>query len=181
MFFDDTTYDLIARGTILTAIGIVYVIALTRIVGLRSFSKMTNFDFVITVASGTVLAGMGRATDWQGFAQAAVVMFALCAVQLLIAKIRKKSETFEETIQNDPVLLMIDGRFCTEAMSKTRVSRSDIIAKLRESNTMSFDDVRAVVLETTGDISVMHGDNLDPAILEGVDDVRDPSPELQKP
>ncbi|ALG62068.1 MULTISPECIES: DUF421 domain-containing protein [Citromicrobium] len=181
MFFDDTTYDLIARGTILTAIGIVYVIALTRIVGLRSFSKMTNFDFVITVASGTVLAGMGRATDWQGFAQAAVVMFALFAVQLLIAKIRKKSETFEETIQNDPVLLMIDGRFCTEAMSKTRVSRSDIIAKLRESNTMSFDDVRAVVLETTGDISVMHGDNLDPAILEGVDDVRDPSPELQKP
>ncbi|MEL7684919.1 YetF domain-containing protein [Citromicrobium bathyomarinum] len=181
MFFDDTTYDLIARGTILTAIGIVYVIALTRIVGLRSFSKMTNFDFVITVASGTVLAGMGRATDWQGFAQAAVVMFALFAVQLLIAKIRKKSETFEETIQNDPVLLMIDGRFCTEAMSKTRVSRSDIIAKLRESNTMSFDDVRAVVLETTGDISVLHGDNLDPAILEGVDDVRDPSPELQKP
>ena len=181
MFFDDTTYDLIARGTILTAIGIVYVIALTRIVGLRSFSKMTNFDFVITVASGTVLAGMGRATDWQGFAQAAVVMFALFAVQLLIAKIRKKSETFEETIQNDPVLLMIDGRFCTEAMSKTRVSRSDIIAKLRESNTMSFDEVRAVVLETTGDISVMHGDNLDPAILEGVDDVRDPSPELQKP
>jgi len=181
MFFDDTTYDLIARGTILTAIGIVYVIALTRIVGLRSFSKMTNFDFVITVASGTVLAGMGRATDWQGFAQAAVVMFALFAVQLVIAKVRKKSETFEETIQNDPVLLMIDGRFCTEAMSKTRVSRSDIIAKLRESNTMSFDEVRAVVLETTGDISVMHGDNLDPAILEGVDDVRDPSPELQKP
>ena len=46
---------------------------------------------------------------------------------------------------------------------------------------MSFDEVRAVVLETTGDISVMHGPNLDPAILEGVDDVRDPSPELQKP
>ena len=175
MFFDDTTYDLIARGTILTAIGIVYVIALTRIVGLRSFSKMTNFDFVITVASGTVLAGMGRATDWQGFAQAAVVMFALFAVQLVIAKVRKKSETFEETIQNDPVLLMIDGRFCTEAMSKTRVSRSDIIAKLRESNTMSFDEVRAVVLETTGDISVMHGKSLDPTILEGVRDLREPA------
>mgnify|MGYP006395776335 FL=1 len=181
MFFDDTTYDLIARAGILTTVGILYVILLTRIVGLRSFSKMTNFDFVITVASGTVLAGMGRATDWQGFSQAAVVMFALFAVQFVIAKVRKKSETFEETIQNDPVLLMIDGRFCTEAMKKSRVSRSDIIAKLRESNTMSFDEVRAVVLETTGDISVMHGPNLDPAILEGVDDVRDLSPELQKP
>ena len=174
MFFDDTTYDLIARGGILTALGILYVIALTRIVGLRSFSKMTNFDFVITVASGTVLAGMGRATDWQGFAQAAVVMFALFAVQLVIAKIRKRSQTFEEAIQNDPILLMVDGRFCQKAMDETRVSRSDIIAKLRESNTMGFDEVRAVVLETTGDISVMHGDNLDPAILEGVRNLRDP-------
>lgn len=174
MFFDDTTYDLIARGTILTAIGIVYVIALTRVVGLRSFSKMTNFDFVITVASGTVLAGMGRATDWQGFAQAALVMFALFAVQFVIAKFRKTSETFEETIQNDPVLLMVDGRFCTEAMAETRVARSDIIAKLRESNTTHFDEVRAVVLETTGDISVLHGEHLDPAILEGVRDLREP-------
>lgn len=174
MFFDDTTYDLIARGTILTAIGILYVIALTRIVGLRSFSKMTNFDFVITVASGTVLAGMGRATDWQGFTQAAIVMFALFAVQLAIARIRKRSDTFEETIQNDPVLLMIDGRFCQKAMDETRVARSDIIAKLREANVMSYDEVCAVILETTGDISVMHGEGLDPAILEGVRDLREP-------
>ena len=50
MFFDDTTYDLIARAGILTTVGILYVILLTRIVGLRSFSKMTNFDFVITLS-----------------------------------------------------------------------------------------------------------------------------------
>ena len=175
MFFDDTTYDLIARGGILTALGILYVIALTRVVGLRSFSKMTNFDFVITVASGTVLAGMGRATDWQGFVQAAVVMLVLFVVQWIIAKVRKKSDTFEEAIQNDPVLLMVDGRFCTEAMTETRVSRSDIIAKLREANVLSYEEVCAVILETTGDISVMHGDAIDPAILEGVRDLREPA------
>lgn len=173
MFFEDTTYDLIARGFILTAIGILYVILLTRIVGLRSFSKMTNFDFVITVASGTVLAGMGRATDWQGFWQPAVVMFALFAVQFIIAKVRKGSGTFEEAIQNDPVLLMVDGRFCQKAMDETRVARSDIIAKLREANVMSYDEVCAVILETTGDISVMHGESVDPAILENVRDLRD--------
>ena len=175
MFFDNTTYDLIARAGILTTFGILYVILLTRIVGLRSFSKMTNFDFVITVASGTVLAGMGRATDWQGFVQAAVVMLVLFVVQWIIAKVRKKSDTFEEAIQNDPVLLMVDGRFCTEAMTETRVSRSDIIAKLREANVLSYEEVCAVILETTGDISVMHGDAIDPAILEGVRDLREPA------
>ena len=174
MFFDDTLYDLIARAGILTTFGIVYVILLTRIVGLRSFSKMTNFDFVITLAMGTVLAGMGRASDWQGFTQAAIVMFALFAGQWLIARTRKVSDTFEETIQNDPVLLMVDGRICHEALKETRVAQSDVIAKLREANALNFDQVRAVVLETTGDISVLHGDNLDPAPLEGVRDLRKP-------
>ena len=174
MFFEDTTYDLIARAGILTIVGIAYVVLLTRIVGLRSFSKMTNFDFVITLAMGTVLAGMGRASDWQAFTQAAIVMFVLFAVQWVIARTRKDSDTFEEAIQNDPVLLMIDGRFCTEAMTETRVARSDIIAKLREANVMNYDEVCAVILETTGDISVMHGKSLDPAILEGVRDLREP-------
>ena len=32
------------------------VIALTRIVGLRSFSKMSSFDFAMTVAVGSVMA-----------------------------------------------------------------------------------------------------------------------------
>ncbi|MBD59600.1 MAG: DUF421 domain-containing protein [Citromicrobium sp.] len=174
MFFDDTTYDLIARGVILTAIGIFYVILLTRVVGLRSFSKMTNFDFVITLAMGTVLAGMGRASDWQAFAQAAVVMFVLFAVQWLIARARKDSDAVEETIHNDPVLLMVDGRMCEKALEETRVARSDVIAKLREANALNFGQVRAVVLETTGDISVLHGEHLDPAILEGVRNLREP-------
>jgi hypothetical protein len=39
---------------------------------------------------------------------------------------------------------------------------------------MSYDEVCAVVLETTGDISVLHGESVDPAILEGVRDLREP-------
>ena len=171
MFFEDTTYDLIARGLILTSFAFAYVILLTRIVGLRSFSKMTNFDFVMTVASGTVLAGMGRATDWEGFGQAAVVMFALFAVQFVIAKVRKKSDSFEHTIQNEPVLLMRDGVFLQEALTETRVAESDVIAKMREANVLNLSQVRAVVLETTGDISVMHGDRLEDVVLENVRDI----------
>ena len=40
------------------------------------------------------------------------------------------------------------------------------VAKLREANALNFGQVRAVVLETTGDISVLHGEHLDPAILD---------------
>ena len=186
MFFDNTTYDLIARGLILTTVALAYVILLTRIVGLRSFSKMTNFDFVMTVASGTVLAGMGRATDWEGFGQAATVMLALFAVQFVIAKVRKRSDTFEQTIQNEPILLMRDGVFFQNALRETRVAESDVIAKLREANVLDLSQVRAVVLETTGDISVMHGEHLQEVMLKNVrsvhgEDANGYKPELQNP
>ena len=46
--------------------------------------------------------------------------------------------------------------------------QGDLIAKLRESNVLDFAEVRAAVLETTGDISVLHGDACDEALLRGV-------------
>lgn len=57
-------------------------------------------------------------------------------------------------------------------MSAAQITRSDIIAKLREANAIQLDDVLAVVVETTGDISVLHqtGDDctIDPKLMEGV-------------
>lgn len=174
MFFDNTLLDIAARGGILTAAALLWVLLLVRIVGLRSFSKMTAFDFVMTIASGSLLAGAAQASDWKAFAQAIIALAALFFVQWVIARARKSSSAVEDLVENEPVLIMIDGRFCTKAMTETRVTRSDVIAKLREANAMGFDEVRAVVLETTGDISVLHGENLDPAILEGVRDLREP-------
>ena len=60
----------------------------------------------------------------------------------------------------------------TDNMQAARVTQDDLFAKLREANTLSMSEVRAVVLETTGDISVLHGPEngrpLEDAILFGV-------------
>ena len=173
MFFDNTFYDIAARGGILTAAALLWVVLLVQIVGLRSFSKMTAFDFVMTIASGSLMAGAAQASEWSAFAQAMVALAALFVVQWIIARLRKDSDTVQDVMENEPALLMVDGRFCDKALEETRVTRSDIIAKLREANVMAMEEVCAVVLETTGDISVLHGESVDPAILEGVRDLRE--------
>ena len=71
-------------------------------------------------------------------------------------------------MQNDPVFLMRNGEFCDAALTQTRVAKSDLIAKLREANVLDYGQVRAVVLETTGDVSVLHGDHLDETLIENV-------------
>ena len=90
-------------------------------------------------------------------------------LQFLIAKARQSSETFEQAIQNGPIFLMWEGEFIQDALNTSRVSKDDVIAKLREANVLHMSKVRAVVLETTGDISVLHGDDLDNDLVDGIE------------
>ncbi|MGC1261443.1 MAG: YetF domain-containing protein, partial [Jannaschia helgolandensis] len=138
-----------------------------RLAGLRAFSKMSSYDFAVTVAFGSVLAATvvnPGVTLWQGIAG----MAALFAVQWLIGLARSRSDAVEYVADNSPVILMRDGKVIMENLTATRVTMSDLRAKLREANVLSFDEVRAVVLETTGDVSVLHGDHLDDALLNDV-------------
>ncbi|MCR9160729.1 MAG: DUF421 domain-containing protein [Nannocystaceae bacterium] len=168
MFLDNVYADVLLRGTVLTSVAMVWIVVLVRIVGLRAFSKMTNFDFVMTVAVGSSLAAAGTADKLPAFLQALVVVTALFAVQFAAARLRKSSDAVESAMQNDPIMLMRDGEFIDDALESTRVSRSDLIGKLREANALDLNRVRAVVLEPTGDVSVLHGDSLDDRLLEGV-------------
>ena len=168
MFFENTLLDLVARGFALAAMGIFWVVVLIRLNGLRSLSKMTNFDFVMTIALGSLLATAAGADSWQVFGQSLAAQAALFFVQWGTAKLRRSSDTIETVMQNAPVFLMRDGQFCEDALDTTRVSKSDLIAKLREANALDLDKVHAVVLETTGDVSVLHGDRLDERLIENV-------------
>ena len=57
-----------------------------------------------------------------------------------------------------------------ENLNKNRITEEDLMAKLREANVLRLEDVQAVVLEQTGDISVLHGDkDIDAQILKGIE------------
>jgi len=173
MLINDPAVDMLLRGFVLTAGAMIWVVILVRLNGLRSFSKMTNFDFVMTVAVGSLLAGAGQATEWSAFGQALVAMSGLFAVQYLSARLRRSSDAIESLMQNQPTILMRDGVIDQAALSKTRVAEDDLIAKLREANVLDFADVRAVILETTGDISVLHGDSCAEQLLQGTREVEE--------
>ncbi|MBY6204416.1 YetF domain-containing protein [Halomonas denitrificans] len=168
MFVSDPLFDAVLRGLILASAAITWVVILVRINGLRSFSKMTSFDFVMTVAIGSLLAGAGQATEVAGFLQPLLAMLALFVFQHVVARFRFRSGRFRDLVQNRPVLLMRDGVIFERALAETRVSKGDLVAKLRESNVLDLTEVRAAVLETTGDISVLHGDACAEDLLEGV-------------
>ena len=163
----------VGRAVVLTAIAVGWTLLLARIVGLRAFSKATAFDFAATIATGSLIAQAGTRTNWGDYSQALGAIGAIFLVQYLLARGRTLSRGFADTVDNTPVLLMENGRFLDHAMNNTRVTRATLLEKIRQSDARRIEDVRAVVLETTGDIAVMTGE-VDPELLKGVRRVSEP-------
>jgi uncharacterized membrane protein YcaP (DUF421 family) len=159
MFTDLLPLDLLLRAALLSAVTLFWVIVVVRVIGLRSFSKMTPVDFVTTLAVGSLLAGAAQADAWPKFWQPVLAIAALLTLQALFARARERSGWLREASQNTPVLLMRNGAFIPDAMRAHRVVQTDIMAKLRGANVADLAQVHAVILETTGDISVLHGPN----------------------
>lgn len=158
---------------IASAIGIyLSVIIFTRIAGPRSFSKLSAFDFAMTVAVGTLI-GTAASGD-PPMSQAVVAIATLYALQVTVALIRRHSTALKSAIDNEPVLLMARGHILRENMAGVRITESDLWAILRQAGVANPDGVLAMVMETTGDVSVLKSSGpdskLDQRILAGVRD-----------
>lgn len=132
------------------------VILIARVVGLRSFSKMSSFDFVVTLATGSIVASVAASST--SLANGALALVVLYAAQWIVAQVRRRSGWGQRLVDNEPIALMLEGEFLRENLTVARVTEDDVRAKLRQNNVHRIGDVRAVVLETTGDVSVLHGD-----------------------
>ncbi|CAM4146186.1 DUF421 domain-containing protein [Gillisia hiemivivida] len=131
------------------------IIVITRISGLRTFAKMSSFDFASTIAIGSILAAVVM-NDGQSILKGSVALSGIVIFQSLFTLMTRKSATFKKYFSNKPMLLMIDGVILHENLIKTNVGEDALIAKLRNANVINFSEVLAVVLETTGDMSVLH-------------------------
>ena len=140
---------------ILTAIGIyIALVILTRISGKRSFSKMSSFDFAMTVSIGSILATVivSKSVSLQYGIIGLVLIYSL---QMVVAAARHY-KPIRNLVDNKPTLLMQNGKLIKNNLKKCKVTESDVKAKLREANVIQLSEVKAVVFESTGDISVLH-------------------------
>ncbi|TVZ52484.1 DUF421 domain-containing protein [Dokdonia sp. Hel_I_53] len=158
--------------SIIAAVGVyILVLLYTQIFGLKSFSKMTGFDFLNTLAIGNLLA-MSIATAKPGPLLGALIIGVLYLFNYLITLARYRSKNIEEAIDNSPILLMQDGKLLHKNLERTKITEAELRGKLREANALQLSHVKAVILETTGDVSVLHTSeniSVDDYILDGVE------------
>jgi uncharacterized membrane protein YcaP (DUF421 family) len=143
-----------------------FLILVVRTTGLRSFAKMSAHDFTVTVATGSVVAATVVNPDtpwWMG----ALALLGLLFMQVAIGWARIASKTAQRVIDNEPLVLLQDGVVDDAAMKVARVTHDDLRQKLRLAGITRFRDAQLVILETTGDVTVLR-EAPEPAMLREV-------------
>lgn len=129
-------------------------IFLLRISGKRTLSKWNSFDFIVTIAFGSILASIFLSTD-VSLAQGVLAIGILVLLQFVITWISVRSNIFKGWIKAEPTLLLFQGELQHNALRHQRVTKGEVLAALRQKGIAGVEDVEAVILETDGSFSVI--------------------------
>jgi len=139
----------------------VALVIMLRIAGKRTLAKMNAFDFVVTIAIGSVLSiiMMDKTIPLlEGIAALALLII----LQYLISWATVNFKSLNSFVRSSPTLLFYEGEMLKKNMKKERVTKSEILASLRKEGIHSIADVKAVVIESNGDLSVIKKDKSKP-------------------
>ncbi|MBW3605091.1 MAG: DUF421 domain-containing protein [Actinobacteria bacterium] len=144
------------------------VIAANRINGLRTFAKMSGYDFAATVAIGSIVASVTLSVSTP-VSSGVVAVITVVGGQRVLTVLRRRSAV-KRLVDNAPMLLVHDGQVLADGLRRTGIAPDDVREKVRAAGAGSMREVAAVVLETSGDVSVIVGDagQLDPELFAGI-------------
>jgi uncharacterized membrane protein YcaP (DUF421 family) len=138
------------------AVPLIYIvlIGLIRLSGKRTTSQMNNFDWIVTVAMGSLVAA-GITSSSASVLQVLLAITLLVGLQFVVTWLVLRSDTMRRWVKPRPRLLFYEGEFLNRDMRAERVSELEILAAIRASGHHRLEDVGAVVLETDATLSVL--------------------------
>lgn len=142
-------------------------VLLVRLLGQRALARMSSTDLAVIIVVGAVI---GRAA--LGYTPTLVAgilaMLTLFAMQAFAGNLRRFIKT-AWPLNNAPVLLMAGRDFVEDNLRRLHLDEEEVWPKLREAGIRHRSEVAAVILEPTGEISVLRrGIPLDRSLLNDV-------------
>ena len=152
LFFDG--WEALLRAFVATVLAYATLLVMIRISGKRTLSKMNAYDFIVTIALGSCLAATALNKS-VALAEGAIVYCTLIILQFIITWSAVRSGRIKRIVSGSPALLLYKGQFIDSAMKAERITIEEIYVVARRQGIEELKDVDVIILETTGDITIM--------------------------
>ncbi|MGV8929478.1 MAG: DUF421 domain-containing protein [Brevundimonas sp.] len=142
------------RILIIGPLAYVALIAILRLTGKRTLSKLNAFDLVITVALGSVLATiiLNKETP---LAEGLTAIVILVLLQLAVTWTSVRRPDLRRLVRAQPAVLLAGGRLRPETMRHERVTEDEVLQAVRDAGADDFADADAVFLQSDGSLAVV--------------------------
>ncbi|WP_263383563.1 DUF421 domain-containing protein [Granulicella arctica] len=134
----------------------VFLVLVVRIVGRRPGKQITPFEFVLVFFMGG-LALTAMVGDDASLTNAFIQVLTVALAHFLIAIARTKSSWLARLLDGTPLILLENGMWRSNTLSKMRIQDDDVMAQARDQGISTLDKIEIAILERNGQISIIEG------------------------
>lgn len=143
-------YQWLIRGIVMFC----WLLLMTKLMGQREIGRLTAFDFIVAFAIGGTAAGVLN-NSRNGLLGAITTIGTLAALNILVAFLALKNAKFRRIVQDEPLVLIQNGRIIENMLRKARFNLDDLLMELRMNKVPNIHDVEYAILESSGKLSII--------------------------
>ncbi|WP_342599349.1 DUF421 domain-containing protein [Psychrobacillus sp. FSL H8-0483] len=163
MGFEVNFWEMILRTTISFAV----LLFLARLLGKKQLSQLTFFHYITGITIGSIASEIASQKETP-FIDGLISLIWWTILTILMSWISLKSSRARVFLDDEPTILIKDGKLSIKSLKSTRMHMDDLLMMLREQSIFSIQDVYYAVLETNGELSVFKKTNQQEATKQDV-------------
>lgn len=151
-------------------------VAALRIAGRRTLAQMSAFDVVVTIAIGSILAA-AVVPAAPAVSDGLTALLTLLFCQVVVGALRQRIPRLRTILDFTPLVVFRQGQLeLRQSPTSAQLTEDELFSMLRQQEIFSLGEVRLIVLEPNGKISVARDDPPDGSdIIQGVQQPLSPS------
>lgn len=127
---------------------------LSRLLGSRSISQLTFYDYIVGITLGDMAASMAIA-DTLPFYYPLIAIITFALITLLISILTRKSIKLRHFFSGTSTILFYQGKFMYKNMQKKNYDISDLLSECRQNGYFDLNDIEYIIMEMNGEISIL--------------------------
>ena len=132
-----------------------FLLLIFRIMGKRTLSETTTFDFILLLIISEVTQ-QGLVGEDFSLTGSALLICTLMGLDTLLTFTKGKLAKFGRIIEGAPLVVVDHGKPLKKRMAKTKVDEEDILEAARANQGLEkMQDIKYAVIEKNGDISII--------------------------
>ena len=150
----DHPFGFLLEVVLRTVIMFLIILIALRASGRRGIKQLSIFELVLIIGLGSA-AGDPMFYDDVGILPAFVVFLVVITLYITVTRLSDRFVKIEKLLEGKPLYVIRDGKLHMDAFRESGLSQDEFFAELRLRNIEHLGQVRTVLIETSGEFSVL--------------------------